>query len=350
MMVTRMRLILPLVALLLVSAVPQPLSRPILIAHRGASGVAPEHTLAAYAQAIADGADYIEPDLVMSKDGVPVIRHENEISGTTDVAARSEFADRKRTKTIDGTAVTGWFAEDFTLAELKTLRARERLPQLRRESAKLDGRYPIATFTEAIALVRAEERARGRRIGLYPETKHPGYFDSIGLSFDKPMLAALKAGGYKRAWDPVFIQSFEPANLKRLRGKTMLKLVQLIDAQGGPADTPGLSYAEMTTPAGYRAIARYADGVGLNKNLILPRDAAQNWLAPTDTVRAAKAAGLAVHVWTFRAENVFLPANLRRGSDPAAHGDLAAEIARFRAFGVDGIFSDHVAEVAAALR
>jgi glycerophosphoryl diester phosphodiesterase len=345
-----MRFTLPLIAMMLVSAAPAPVPKPILIAHRGASGIVPEHTLAAYARAIADGADYIEPDLVMSKDGVPVIRHENEISGTTDVGARPEFAARKRTKVIDGESVTGWFAEDFTLAELKTLRARERLPQLRRESAKRDGLYPIATLAEAVALVRAEEKARGRRIGLYPETKHPAYFDSIGLSFDAPMLKVLKAGGYTRRFDPVFIQSFETANLKRLRGKTQLRLVQLIAEDGGPADAPGQTYAQMATPTGYRAIARYADGVGLNKNVILPRDAAQNWLGPTQAVRDAKAAGLLVHVWTFRAENFFLPAPLRKGSDPAAYGDLAAEIARFRALGIDGLFSDHVAEAAAALR
>ena len=298
------------------------------------------------AKAIADGADFIEPDLVMTKDKVLVIRHENEISGTTNVAAHSEFAARKATKLIDGESITGWFTEDFTLAELKTLRARERLPLLRPDSAKLDGRYPIATFDEAIALVKASKR----RVGLYPETKHPGYFTSIGLCFDKPLIKALKKAGYTKASDPVFIQSFEVGNLKRLRKLTKLPLVQLMADEGGPPDAKDATYADMATPAGLTAIARYANGVGVAKAMILPIGADGNWKAPTNLVPDAHAAGLKVHVWTFRAENAFLPPALRTGTNPAARGDLASEIKRFNALGIDGIFSDYPAQAIAATR
>jgi glycerophosphoryl diester phosphodiesterase len=319
---------------------------PIIIAHRGASGTVPEHTLAAYAKAIDEGADYIEPDLVMTKDKVLVIRHENEISGTTDIAAHPEFATRKTTKLIDGESITGWFTEDFTLAELKTLRARERLPALRPDSAKLDGQYQIATFDEAIALVKASKR----RVGLYPETKHPGYFTSINLCFDKPLIKALKRAGYSKATDPVFIQSFEVGNLKRLRKLTKLPLVQLMADEGGPPDIKNATYADMAAPTGLKAIAAYANGVGVAKAMVLPLGPDGNWRTPTSLVTDAHAAGLKVHVWTFRAENAFLPPALRIGTDPAARGNLAAEANRFALLGVDGIFSDHPAEAAKGVR
>lgn len=324
--------------------------QPILIAHRGASGERPEHTIASYILAIEQGADFIEPDLVLTKDGVLVARHENEISTTTDVASHPEFAARKATKMIDGQSATGWFTEDFTLAELKQLRARERLPQLRPESARLDGRYPIATFAEVVTFVRNREKALGRRIGLYPETKHPSYFAGLGLSFDASLLSTLKSGGYTKASDPVFIQSFETGNLKRLRKATRLRLIQLMNDEGGPPDAPALRFADMAEPAGLRDIARYADGVGVAKAMILPRDAAGNWTAPTTLIADAHKAGLKVHAWTFRAENVFLPTALRNGTDPAARGDLASEVRRFAGLGVDGLFSDHPAEAVAALR
>ena len=312
---------------------------PIVIGHRGASGYRPEHTLAAYSVAIEMGADFIEPDLVATRDGKLVVRHENEIAGTTDVSARPEFAARKTTKTIDGVAVTGWFTEDFTLAELKTLRAKERLPALRKQNVLFDGKLEIPTFEEVIALAQTESQKRGRAIGLYPETKHPSYFQSIGLPLEDELLRALDAAGYHDHEAPVFIQSFERKNLQQLRSLTRLPLVQLMDAAGGPfGDT--VTYADMVTPGGLEAIATYADGVGLNKNLIVPRDASQKLLSPTTVVNDAHAAGLLVHAWTFRAENNFLPLDYRVGADVAARGDFHDELKLFFGLGLDGLFSD----------
>lgn len=326
----------------LIMAVPA-LAGPIVIAHRGASGERPEHTLAAYARAIEQGADFIEPDLVMTKDDVLVIRHENEISGTTDVAEHPEFAARRATKTIDGKAVTGWFVEDFTLAELKTLRARERLPQLR--PANLEWRDErIATFDEALALVRATQR----KVGIYPETKHPTYFASIGKPLEKPLVVALARAGFTERDDPVFIQSFEVSNLKALRAMTTLRLVQLIEVDEPPYDQvaaeTGLTVAQMVSPDGLKAIASYADAIGPSRLLIEPRDDAGRALAPTGLVADAHAAGLLVHAWTFRSENAFLAAGDRVGGDAAAHGDAAAEYRRFIGYGVDGLFSDFPGE------
>ena len=322
-------------------------ARPIVIGHRGASGERPEHTLASYAQAIADGADFVEPDLVATKDGILVARHENEISGTTDVAAHAEFAARRTTKIIDGTDVTGWFTEDFTLAELKTLRARERLPQLRVANTAYDGRFEIPTLAEIIQLVQAAEAERGRRIGIYPETKHPSYFAHIDLPLESRLVRQLKAAGYTRRTDPIFIQSFEVDNLQALRTLTDLPLIQLIDS-GAPADASGLTYDAMVTPAGLAAIARYADGIGPSKDRIVPRDAGAKLLAPTTLIADAHAAGLKVHPWTFRSENYFLPADFRRGDLPDAKGDAAAEYRLFFALGVDGVFSDYPAAAVAA--
>jgi glycerophosphoryl diester phosphodiesterase len=341
-------------AVLTATAVLPAPERPIVIAHRGASGERPEHTLASYALAIERGADYVEPDLVSTKDGVLVARHENEISGTTDVASRPEFAVRRTTRTIDGVAVTGWFTEDFTLAELKTLRARERLPRLR--GARFDGQYPVPTFDEVLDLVDAANtrlgRSGGRRIGVYPETKHPSYFASIGLALEKPLLAALRRRGLDGADAPVFIQSFETANLQALARETRVPLVQLAEAEGRPYDLAARSdprsYADLLTPEGLAAIARYARAIGVAKDLVLPRDAANRLLPATPLVAAAHRAGLLVHVWTLRRENEFLPAPLRRGTDPAAAGDLAGEAALFLAAGVDGFFTDNPAEGVAA--
>ena len=310
---------------------------PLIIGHRGASGLAPEHTLAAYQLAILQGADFIEPDLVMTKDGVLVARHENEISGTTDVAAHPEFAARRATKMIDGVSVAGWFTEDFTLSELKTLRARERLPQLRPENAQQDGTSTIATFQEILDLVAA---TRDRRVGVYPEIKHGSYFARLGLAMERPLLAALTRAGYASATDPVFIQSFEVGALRTLRGITHIRLVQLIDADGAPADVPGSAYRAMVTRAGLAEVARYADAVGVAKGLIVPRDASGHSLPPTTLVADAHSAGLKVHVWTFRAENIFLPRELQRGDGPVAHGDIEGELRQFYALGVDAVFSD----------
>lgn len=316
-------------------------ARPIVIGHRGASALRPEHTLASYAEAIRGGADFIEPDLVSTRDHVLVARHENEISGTTDVAAHPEFASRKTTKVIDGQSETGWFTEDFTLAELKTLHARERLPELRPANlAYADERIP--TFAEIIALA----QAAGRSVGVYPETKHPSYFRGIGLPLEPPLLAALQAAGWTHRDSPVFIQSFEAGNLQAIRHETRVRLIQLIDA-GTSAD--GVSYDAMVTPAGLKAIAAYADGIGPSKDRIIPRDTQARLLAPTSLVADAHAAGLKVHPWTFRPENYFLPADFRSGTDPRGHGDLAAEYRVFLATGIDGLFADDPASAVAAI-
>jgi glycerophosphoryl diester phosphodiesterase len=336
---------------------PPSAAAPIVIAHRGASGHLPEHTLEAYRQAIAWGADFIEPDLVITRDGVLVARHENEIGGTTDVADHPEFASRRATKTIDGVEVTGWFAEDFTLAELRTLRARERIPHLRPESATHDGQYLVPTFAEVIELARTESAARGRTIGIYPETKHPTYFRGIGLPLEEPLLEALEEEGWMDAAAPVFIQSFEVGNLRMLRGRTGVRLIQLLEADGAPYDLvaagTGRTFAELASPDGLAEIASYADGIGPAKTLIVPRDAEGRHAAPTTLVADAHTAGLLVHPWTFRSENHFLPADLRCGdpadpSFPRLHGDAAAEYALFYALGVDGVFSDFPREAVTA--
>jgi glycerophosphoryl diester phosphodiesterase len=325
---------------------------PLIIGHRGASGYRPEHTLASYRLAIEMGADYIEPDLVSTKDHVLVARHENDITGTTDVADHPEFAGRETTKTIDGVAHTGWFTEDFTLAELRTLRAIERLPDLRPTNTAFNGLYQVPTFQEVIDL------AKRAGVGIYPETKHPTYFDSIGLSLEEPLLATLRANGLDNRKAKVFIQSFETGNLKELNTRTQLPLVQLIDEVGAPYDLvvagDPRTYADLITPAGLAEIATYADGIGPSKNLIVPRDAAGNLLDPTSLVRDAHRAGLLVHPFTFRRENNFLPLDFRQG-DPAspeflrAPGDLPAELRLFFRLGVDGVFSDN-ADTAVATR
>lgn len=321
---------------------------PIVIAHRGASGERPEHTLAAYKLAIDLGADFIEPDLVLTKDGVLVARHENEISETTDVADHPEFASRKATKTIDGVEFTGWFTEDFTLAELKTLRAKERLPKLR--STDYDGKYEVPTFAEILDLLVETNKGRAKPVGVYPETKHPSYFASIGLPHEAALLSILEKYGYKGRKAPIFIQSFEVANLKAIRAKSDLPLIQLMDGEGGPADDRKTSYAVMASPAGLKAIAAYADGIGPNKAMVIPRGALGTLGDPTNLVRDAHAAGLKVHPWTFRRENYFLPLADKGGVNPAAHGDLAAEIDAYLATGIDGLFSDNPREAVATVR
>lgn len=323
---------------------------PVIIAHRGASGERPEHTLGSYELAIDQGADFIEPDLVSTKDGVLVARHENEISETTDVAAHPEFADRKTTKTIDGQSLTGWFTEDFTLAELKTLRAKERLPQLRPANTAYDGQWDVPTLEEIIALVKRREQETGHRIGLYPETKHPSHFRALGLPLEERLVATLAKAGYDGADDPVFIQSFEVDNLKRLNAMTKLPLIQLMASVAGPPDQPGMTYAAMSTPEALTEIALYADGVGLEKAMVIPRTADGRLAAPTRIVKDAHAAGLKVHVWTFRRENYFLPADFKAGDSPVAVGNVDAEIRAFLATGIDGLFSDNVAEAVAAKR
>jgi glycerophosphoryl diester phosphodiesterase len=331
---------------------------PIVIGHRGASGLRPEHTLASYELAIALGADYIEPDLVSTKDGVLVARHENEISGTTDVAERPEFAARKTTKVIDGVPLTGWFTEDFTLAELKTLRAKERIPNLRPGNTAFNGQFEVPTLQEVIDLAQRKSAELGRTIGIYPETKHPSYFDSIGLSLEEPLVETLNKNGYIGFNAPVFIQSFEVGNLQQLNQLTDVPLVQLF---GGATERPydfvlngdTRTYGDLTKSDALTAIASYANGIGPSKRLIVPAatvdqnkdgqpddlngdgvisDADQFLRSPTTLVKDAHAAGLLVHPYTFRNEGFFLAQDY--------NGNPEREYEQFFALGVDGLFSD----------
>ncbi|HYN39389.1 MAG TPA: glycerophosphodiester phosphodiesterase [Rhodospirillales bacterium] len=330
--------------------------RPLVVAHRGASGYRPEHTLAAYALAIEMGADFVEPDLVMTSDGVPVARHENELGSTTDVAEKPEFARRRTTKTIDGRSVDGWFSEDFTFAELRTLRARERIPQLRPDNRRFDGLFPVPSFAEILALVdganvrfqlaaEAAGATARRCIGVYPETKHPSYFRRIGLAMELPLLQLLNRDTATGANRRVFIQSFEVGNLKLLRGWTTLPLVQLLAGDEAPWDRVAAgdmrTGSDLATPQGLAAIAGYADAIGVDKAMLIPRRGAGGMLGPPSPLIAdAHAAGLRVHGWTFRAENAFLPPEFRRRGGEAACGDLDGEITAFLAQGMDGFFTD----------
>lgn len=335
---------------------PQHQSTPIVIGHRGASGYVPEHTLTSYFIAMQDGADYVEPDLVMTKDGVLVARHENEIGGTTDVADHPEFASRRAAKVIDGTSITGWFTEDFTLAELKTLRARERIPDTRPGNTRFNGQFEIPTFEEILSLVHGVEEQRDtharqlgkpapRHIGVYPETKHPTYFAGLGLPMEKLLVHTLERYGYKGRHGLAYIQSFEVGNLKALAKMTQLPLVQLIDGTGAPYDFVAKhdprTYADMITPAGLAEIATYAQAIGPYKLLIIPRTPDGKLGEPTALVADAHAQGLLLHPWTFRAENYFLPSNLLRGTDPGAHGNLESEILPYLRAGIDGFFTDN---------
>jgi glycerophosphoryl diester phosphodiesterase len=312
-------------------AMAQPKPKPIVIAHRGASGERPEHTLLGYRLAIAEGADFIEPDLCLTKDGHFVVRHENEIAGTTDVAGRPEFAARKATKVIDGQSITGWFTEDFTLAEIKTLRARERLPALRPGSAKFDGQEQVPTYQDVVDLAKAESKRLGRTIGTYPEMKHPSYFAGLGLPMEQRLADALKAYGLNSGTAPVFVQCFEVAPLKTIGAMTKARRVMLVGSGAAPVD--------VKSAAGIKAIAAFAEGLGPEWPLVVPT--VDGGLGPaTSLVADAHAAGLAVHPWTVRAENAFLPPRLRKGTAPGDHGDVEAVYKALFAAGVDGLFSD----------
>ncbi len=312
-------------------ALAQPKGKPLVIAHRGASGERPEHTLAGYILAIDEGADFIEPDLCATKDGHLVVRHENEIGGTTDVAGRPEFAARKTEKVIDGQKVSGWFTEDFTLAELKSLRARERLPQLRPGSATFDGQYAIPTYQEVIDLAKAEGRRVRRTIGTYPEMKHPSYFASIGLPLEGRLADVLKKNGLATRTAPVFVQCFEVEPLKAIGKLVQSRRVMLVSQGPAPVD--------VKTEAGVKAIAAFAEGLGPEWPLVIPTTGGTLG-APTGLVGWAHAAGMQVHPWTVRAENVFLPKSLQRGASPADHGDVEAVFKAIYGAGVDGVFSD----------
>ena len=317
---------------------------PLVIGHRGASGYRPEHTLASYALAARMGADYIEPDLVITSDGVLVARHEPEIEDTTDVGTRAEFAGRRTTKVIDGVTYEGFFVEDFTLAELKTLRAKERIPELRRRNTIYDGRYQVPTLQEVIDLSRRLSRELDREIGLYPETKHPTYFRSIGKPLEEPLVRILRRNGLDKRRAKVFVQSFEVDNLRALNELIDAPIVQLLGGRAGrPADASGKTYAQMATPAGLREIAGYADGVGPSKDYIVPRGPGSPGpeLSPTSLVEDAHRAGLLVHPYTFRNENAFQSADKQNPGGPADYGKAFEEYAQFFALGVDGVFSDH---------
>ncbi len=331
-MITRRTLATTAMAAAVTPALAQPAKKPLVIAHRGASGERPEHTIMAYRLAIEEGADFIEPDCVVSKDGELVVRHENEIGGTTDVASHPEFAARKAEKIVDGEKISGWFTEDFTLAELKTLRARERLPALRMGSATFDGREPIITYQEVIDLAKAESHRTGRTIGTYPEMKHPTYFAALGLPIEKRLADTLKWNGLDSPTAPVFVQCFEVEPLKVYRKLGRCRRVMLVSQGAAPVD--------VKSQAGIKAIAAFAEGLGAEWPLVVPITPEGGLGAPTGLVGWAHAAGMAVHPWTVRAENAFLPAKLKRGTNPADHGEVEQVYRAIYAAGVDGLFSD----------
>lgn len=309
---------------------------PIIIAHRGASGYRPEHTLAAYELAIRQGADFIEPDIVVTKDGVLVARHEHRLDETTDVAQK--FPGLRAVKRVGNDTVSGWFIEDLTLAQSRLLRTRERLAS---RSHAYDGQFGIPTLDEVLALAAHLSRETGRQIGVYPETKSPSYFRSIGLPLEEKLVDALRRQWPDLAVAPVFVQSFEVENLKRLKRMAPLRLIQLLGAQGAPPDVAGTTYAVMASRAGLREIARYAHGVGVDKRLIIPAARDGTLRAATSLVADAHAAGLLVHVWTFRSDAPFLAAQY--GGDPGA------EYRHFLTLGINGVFSDFPDHAVAAV-
>lgn len=318
---------------------------PLVIGHRGASGYRPEHTQASYALAARMGADCIEPDVVSTADRVLVARHENEISGTTDVADHPEFADRKTSKTIAGRQVAGWFTEDFTLAELKTLRAVERLPELRQENTTFDGRFQVPTLDEVLQLRARLAEELKRDLCVYVETKHPAYFDSIGLSLTEPLAQALKRAHLDRRNAPVFVQSFELTNLRELDEELGLKVpLVLLISTGAPYDLVAAgdprTYADLVTADSLLELSDHIEGIGPSKDLVIPLEADGRLGERTSLVEDGHAAGLVVHPYTFRAENTFLPTDLRSSQDPAAVGDLRAEITAYLEAGIDGFFTD----------
>src|SRR5262245_33856222 len=331
---------------------------PLIIAHRGASGHRPEHTMAAYELAIAQGADFLEVDIVATGDGMLIARHENELSDTTDVASRPEFSDRKTTKLIDGIRRAGWFTEDFSLEEVRRLRTIERMPSMRPNNQVFDGQFMIPSLQDVIDLVRRESRAAGKEVGLYVETKHPTHFRSLGLPLEHSLVELLHRNGYRTAADPVYLESFEPTSLRKLTELTGLRLVQLIGAQGELPYDFVLQHDSRTThdllaPAGLTEIAGYAAALGVTREWIYPIEKTDRIKSPT-FIREAHEKGLQVHVWTFRNENYFLPADLRVGDAghiefPRREGNALGEYQRYFRLGVDGVFSDFPATARQAL-
>ncbi|OON82418.1 glycerophosphodiester phosphodiesterase [Streptomyces tsukubensis] len=322
------------------------LPRPTIIAHRGTSGYRPEHTLGSYQLALDMGAHVIEQDLVPTKDGHLVCRHENDITATTDVSDHPEFASRKVTKKVDGASLTGWFTEDFTLAELKTLRAKERIPGVRQHNTLYDGRWEVPTYEEVLRWAEEQGRKRGRPVWLHTETKHPTYFRALGLGLEERLVKLVRRYGRHRADSPLFLQSFEPSSIQRLN--------RLVDAPGvvllgGLTDRPWdfvqagdpRTTADLIKPEGLRWIASYAKGIGPSLDLIIPRDASGALGKPSTLVRDAHAKGLLLHPYTMRNENTFLPADFRRGTDPNAYGDAFGAFKAYLSTGIDGLFSDN---------
>ncbi len=320
---------------------------PTIFGHRGAAGYRPEHTSAGYDLAARMGADYLEPDLVPTKDGYLVDRHEPEISQTTNVAAHPEFARLKTTKVIDGVPTTGWFTTDFTLKQLETLRAKERIPDIRQHNTIYDNRYRIPTLQDDISQFEALSTKLHRRIGIVPEIKHSTYFRSIGLPMEDRVLSVLHAAGLDRKNPklPVVIQSFEVGNLRYLHAHSSYKLLQLTEATGAPADFVASgdprTYADITSAAGLKEVATYATYLGPDKNEIVPRTATNALGTPTPLVADAHAAGLLVTPYTFRNENSFLPTDFQSDANPADYGNVIAEYELFFSLGVDGMFSDN---------
>lgn len=321
---------------------------PTVFGHRGAAGYRPEHTASGYRLGAQMGADYLEPDLVPTKDGQLVDRHEPEIGGTTDVASHPEFANRKRTVTIDGVKTTGWFTFDFTLKELRRLRAVERIPAIRQHNTLYNGLDPVPTLQEDIDQVRALSKEYGRTIGIVPEIKHSTFFRSIGLPMEDRFLAIMKRNGLlaKHPKTPAVLQSFEVGNLQYVHRKAPdLPLVQLTSATGAPADFVASgdtrTYADITSAAGLKQVAKYATWLGPDKNQIVPRTSTNALGKPTTLIADSHRAGLKVVPYTFRNENTFLPTNYQRGTNPADYGDALAEDQLFYSLGIDGIFTDN---------
>jgi glycerophosphoryl diester phosphodiesterase len=316
-----------------------------VIGHRGACGYRPEHTLASYELAARMGADYFEPDLVITADGVLVARHEPELGLTTDVAERPEFADRRCTRTVDGVDLTGWFVEQFTLAELKTLWATERIPVVRQGNKIYARRHRVATFAEILDLRTRLARELGRPIGVCVETKHEAYFAAQGRPLEPVLVDALTVAGLDRPGAEVLLMSFEPTTLRALGGQLEVPLVQLIEPVGAPADLVAAgdprTYADLVSQEGLAGIADYADAIGPDKAQVIGLDPAGSSTGPTGLVDRAHGLDLRVFPWTYRNENRFLPAELRSGDGPVAYGDAFAEYAAHLAAGVDGWISDH---------
>ncbi|AWB96139.1 glycerophosphodiester phosphodiesterase [Agromyces badenianii] len=329
--------------------------RPLVIGHRGAPGYRPEHTRSSYELAFALGADAVEPDIVATRDGVLVLRHENEISGTTDVASRPEFAGRRTTREVDGTALTGWFTEDFTWAELATLRARERLGSIRQASASFDGRYPIIRLRELFEIIDIAGGEQRRLLRIVAEFKHAAHFDALGLPLDELFHAELEAAGWGRGDERLIMEAFEPTLLDRLGARGIRgKRVFLIEGTGAPWDLvltgarTAPRYDSFMTEEGLLGLAGRFDGVSVGKARLVggaktrrAADAAGPPLTGADLVDAAHAANLEIYTWTLRPENRSLSAPFRRGTGRAAYGEWLGEFSEIIGMGVDGVFLDH---------